>query len=437
MLSHVNASRPGHAAGEPYVRFRQRTGVDALSPADAVIARLTDAPLGDASRIDPVPLILPDADLEEIREGVRQRARALQRFLADIARGHGAFLAQREGLPNALLARILTDYGHDVDELRLCWASRDRADVCFTYAPDLVRVGDGAEWRVLEDNVGCIGGLADSWYCRCAYLAAVGVDSDADPDAVPDLCRGVQRFLAGTDAARAGVELGCDASVDGRVIRESARRAELLRRIGIRADDGSRDSCVARIVNFPSARAQYHGAFRRGEVTLLNSPYAEILGDKRLLPHVEAMISFYLGEEPRLRALGTRVVEVSDDVAAIVSGVLKLAQGAQGSSVYFLDDAQERERALRAVEQAEAMSFVLQEAAAHTRGNGGIHHDRLELRPFAFVVGDDAVVASRTPSARVPATGRRRANLGQGSRYAAVLAESSTQTGASACDPRP
>jgi len=433
ILSHVNSGSRS-AVQQPYERFLQRTGIDALSPTDAVIDWLTDAPLDDASRIHPVPLILSGAELEWLREGVRQRARALQSFLGDVACGGGAFLAQPEGMSNALLARILADYGHGLDETRRCWSSRARADACFTYAPDLVRVGNAAEWRVLEDNVGCIGGLADSWFCRRAYLAAVELDPDSGPDAVPDLCLGVQRFLEGTDASRAGVELGCDASVEGRPIRESVRRAELLRRIGVRTGNRGSDPHHARIVNFPSAGAQYHEAFRRGELTLLNGPHTAMLGDKRLLPYVEAMIRFYLREEPRLRALGTRVIEGSDAIAGIASGVLKLAHGAQGTSVYFLDDARERDRALRAVEQAAPMSFVLQEAARHARGAGPIDHERLELRPFALVVGDD-VVSSRTPSARVPAAASRRANLGQGSLYAAVLAESSAEAHAAACDP--
>ena len=423
MLSQMNASARRPPLHDPYELLRQRTGIDALSPAAAVVARLTDAPLGDASRIHPVPLVLSDVELERLRQGVRQRAHALQCFLVDVACGTGAFLAAPEGVPGALLARVIADHGHHEDEMRRCWSRRGRADACFTYAPDLVRSGDGAEWRVLEDNVGCIGGLADSWYCLRAYLAAVGLDGERDPGVTPDLCVGVRRFLAGVDPARVGLDVGCDASVDGQVIRESARRAQLLQTLGVR--EGERSGDVAKIVNFPSAGTQYREAFRRGELTMLNSPYADVLGDKRLLPYVEAMIRFYLREEPHLRALATRVIGTRDDLAHASSGVLKRGRGAQGADVYFLDDAEERERGLRAVDEAAALSFVVQEAAAHVRGVGPIEHDRLELRPFGFVTGPDGVVTSRTPSARVPAPGRRRANLGHGARYAVVLSVSS------------
>lgn len=411
---------------DEYARFRERTGVDALSPPSDVVARLGGSPLGDGSRIHPVPLILTASEVEWLSQGMRQRARALQCFFADIAGDSAGFLDTRGGVSGALVHRILAGYGYSRDELRRCWSGRGSSDVCFTYAPDLVRVGVG-EWRVLEDNVGCVGGLADSYYCQYEYLDAVGLDPAAYGTSLPDLCAGVRIFLGDVDPRFVRVELGCDGRVDdGRVILESSRRGALLRRLGLQIEDGVEDVEALRIVNFPPARSQFHESFRRGRIALLNSPFSELLGDKCLLPYVEAMVTYYLNECPTLRSLATRVIAGGvNELAALESGVVKRGNGAQGTSVYFLDDPEERDQAFCAVAEAEPMSFVVQEIASPVALPSSLHHARLELRPFAFAVGDHTLHISQTPSARVPRPNCRRANLSQGAQYAAVLGEPS------------
>jgi uncharacterized circularly permuted ATP-grasp superfamily protein len=388
------------------------------------VSRLAGGPFGDATRIHPVPVILSDRELEWLAAGTGQRARALQCFFADISYGSANFLDQPEGMPSDVVDRILPRYGHHRDDLRRCWSGRGRADVCFTYAPDLIRDKDGL-WRVLEDNIGCIGGLADSYYCQREYLEAVDLDPASHSEGMPDLCRGVQAFLGDADARLVSVELGCDGHVDGQPIRESERRAALLRRLGLHVVNRTEAVTVSRIVNFPPARQRYYEAFSRGNLGLLNAPQVELLGDKCLLPYVEAMVRFYLKEEPRLHALPTRVIDGIQDVIELKSGVVKRGCGAQGSSVYFLDDAQERDQALLAVAEAGPTSFVVQELASAVALPGSLDHNRVELRPFAFVLGNDPVQSSHIPSARVPLPTQRRANLSRGAHYAAVLCEPS------------
>jgi len=394
-----------------------------LAPANEVVTRLEDAPLGDASRIHPVPLILTTAERDWLRGATHQRARALQCFFADIAGGTAEFLDRPDGMPSALADRVLASHGHRRDDLRRCWSRRTRADVCFTYAPDLIRAAD-RPWRVLEDNIGCIGGLADSYYCQRAYLEAVKLDPRAYGEEVPDLCRGVQAFLAEADVSAVGIELGCDGQVDGKVIRESARRGALLGRIGLPVGQRGGDATASHIVNFTPAHQDRHEAFGRGDLTMLNAPFVEVLGDKRLLPYIEAMVAFYLGEDAALRSLPARAIEGPGDVAGMDSGVVKHGSGAQGTAVYFLDDPIERAQAVRALSAAEPWSFVLQDAAAPAAASAPLANLRLELRPFAFVAGEH-IWASRIPSARVPRSDRRRANLSHGAHYAAVLTENS------------
>ncbi len=383
-----------------YERFARRTGVDALAPRPEVAARLIDAPFGDGASIHPIPLVLTVAERDLVADATEQRARALARFFVELARGEGGLV------PHGIVDRVLADHGVTRDELRRCWSGW--TDVCFTYAPDLVRA-DGA-WRVLEDNIGCIGGLADSYYCQEAYLAAAAIDPRAYGEEVPDLCAGVRAFLGDADPGAVVVELGCDGQVDGQVVRESARRAALLERLEL-AIDRRADAAVSHVVNFvPSRRA-----FDR--VTMLNGPHVELLGDKRFLPYVEAMVTSYLGEVPRLRALPTRAIDaIGEDDA----GVAKHARGAGGTAVYFLDDAAERAEAERAITAAGPGAFVVQDLAPPGPASDPLAC--VELRPFAFVAGD-RVHASRIPSARMPRPDRRRANLGYGARYVAVLVQ--------------
>jgi hypothetical protein len=143
----------------------------------------------------------------------------------------------------------------------------------------------------------------------------------------------------------------------------------------------------------------------------------ELLGDKRLLPYVEAMVSGYLGEAPLLRALPTRAL---DALAAGDTGVAKRGRGSGGNEVYFLDDPAERERARSAIAEAGPGAFTLQELGVAAQSADPLA--RIELRPFAFVAGD-RIHAGRIPSARLPRPERRRANLVHGARYVAVLVE--------------
>ena len=377
-----------------YDELELRTGVALRAPPPEVVARLAERPLGDAATIHAIPLVLAPAERDAIADAAAQRARALRAFFGELVRGDGG------PVPRAVVDRVLADHGVSRGDLQARWSSRD--DVCFTYAPDLVK--SHGEWCVLEDNFGCLGGLADSYFCVQAYLAAVGLGSEWSGEEPPDLVVYARDFVGEAEPTRVAVEAGCDAWLDGEAIAESTRRAALLARCGFTARDGD----VTHVVNFTRSPRAFAG------VSMLNGPYVEILGDKRLLPYVDAMIATYLAETPRLRTLPTRAL---DSIAATDTGVAKRGKGAGGTAVYFLDDAAEREQARRAVDAAGPGSFVLQELAVP---GGDDPLASVELRPFVCVT-PHRVRACRVPSARRPRTDRRRANLGQGAQYVPVL----------------
>ena len=214
----------------PYRRLAGRLGFDPLAPGAALRARLDDRPLGDDARILPVPLALDAREHAAIRRGVRQRALALHVFFGELlARGGGV-----AGCVDAdVLERVVAA---ERDELQRAPAGDE---VAFVYGPDIARGPDGG-WVVIEDNVGCVGGIADGWFVGRAYARAAGLP--ASEPASADLVLALARWRAllgdppdGWLAATRGCGPG-DAAVR---IEEDRRRAELLGLAGARMLDGA------------------------------------------------------------------------------------------------------------------------------------------------------------------------------------------------------
>jgi uncharacterized circularly permuted ATP-grasp superfamily protein len=174
-----------------YEALRCRTNRDPLAPSASAVERLRESPLGDDIRTLPVPLALEEAEYRTVQAGVAQRALALQALFDDIVTSGGWSLAAESGITSCLLEEILEGHGTGLDALRRLWESHDRAEIRFVYAPDLARRPDG-RWTVLEDNVGCVGGTADSFFVADAYARAVGLPPP-EP-AMADLVRAVGRL---------------------------------------------------------------------------------------------------------------------------------------------------------------------------------------------------------------------------------------------------
>jgi len=103
------------ADGRPraaYAAFLRRCGVDPLAPSGAALAALEGAPFGDRLRIFPVPLVIPEREYGEVLAGgVRQRARALQDFFADMVLGAQRILSPDGPLPAREVRAVWDDEG--------------------------------------------------------------------------------------------------------------------------------------------------------------------------------------------------------------------------------------------------------------------------------------------------------------------------------------
>lgn len=406
----------------PYRAFRRRTGRDPFDPSPSSVAALSRRPLGDRYSILPIPLILDDREYREtIARGVRQRALALQSLLWNIV------CSRETPLPAGIVPRILQQERIGADELAGWWKDKSREDVRFTYAPDLVRNPQGS-WCILEDNVGCVGGIVDSRLVVERFLTDTGSTVDSRITGRAGLVQAVHAFLAGVERTAASADVlaipgpDCDPEV--------RRTREILGAAGLRLLNETEAVQAPRaVVNFETTGLTRDLFGKRG-TALMTAPGIDILGNKLLLPFMDAIVSSYCGEEPVLRTAHTALYE---NVPADPSGwVLKKTNGCQGKEVVFLDELSDADRrridttvdawggAEWAVLQRRVSASFLPVSPA-----AAWHRFQVELRPIGFVIGDETCIVSDYVSGRAISnlSGRSLGNMSQGAHYVAVLRE--------------
>ena len=388
----------------------------------------------------PVPLVLADQEYAALAQAVRQRALALQRLFLDLVRGDTAVL-RNIGVPEGVVGEILCSAGDVPDAWTRAWRGKDLEAVRFTYAPDLVRAPDG-QWLVLEDNVGCVGGVVDAdlvveRVCRC-----LGVSLHPSVPHGPSFERAVAAFLTRTGVAptaTTAAALLTPASADHES--EEHRKAAAVLGLGLRvlppsSEEAERVPPLAALVNFePHVGAGTPGLlerlFERG-CALMTAPGAGVLGHKAWLPFADAIVSSYSGEAPLLR---TATTELFRGLPADASDwVLKRGDGCQGQAVVFLDHlgaAARHELERRARSWGPASGAVLQRRVRASvlpirrGGDGPSDAWQVELRPVVYVVGAATALVAECPSARVfvNVDGRGVGNMSRGAHYLAVMRE--------------
>jgi hypothetical protein len=342
-----------------------------------------------------------------------------------------------------VLDEILITDGTSLDRLRQVWQTRTREAVRFVYGPDLARGPDG-RWVVLEDNVGCVGGSADSYFVSERYRQATGLADCTACHGRPDLATAVQRWCdrLGRDAASDAVAvLGCESSagdVWALQVREDTRRRLILDDLGIAVIDcgeldsrhGAGDGPTA-VVNF-NVEESWSGRFGATAVALLNAPGTGVLGNKALLPWADEVVRFYLNEDPILRTPHTRLIAGGALPRDRENWVLKAATGRQGTDVVVLRwQSEERLRLVadRVRGPWGGAAAVLQRYVEPSRlsptGPCGWDGLRIEIRPVSYVLGWNDVHAAEQSLGKAVSDYdvRRLNNISQGACYLPVLRE--------------
>jgi hypothetical protein len=434
----TGAKRPAYAA------LDARTSRSVADPPVEVVAPLGRKGIVGSEGIHPVPLVLDEAEYHDVLvPGVRQRAFALQELFADIALGAGTIVASGL-LSSDDLEHILRSEGVDLGTVRRLWRGQERDQIRFVYGPDMVR-DDGGRWQVLEDNVGCVGGVADGRAVLQAYLETTGVRPASELAPASDLDRAVRAFLD-----RVGLALGVPGlyGIPGTPSSsplydfETVWKGEALRSLGVEvasaealldrlARGGTRCSAL---INLGATLARSYRrlaevAFADRAVPTFGPPCVGLIASKSFHALGEALVALYLDQPLLLKTPPTQLLR-DLPTALPERGVLKRSNGCEGTEVFFLDQLTEpaTERALLdalatwgpcgAIIQAPVARSVLAPPGTPLETAPSV-----ELRPIVYVLGWRTALVGEIVTARAVQPGRRRGNISRGARFLPVLRE--------------
>ena len=363
--------------------------------------------------VDLLPRIVPGHEWAQLTEGLIQRARAIEAFLAD---AYGPAQLVKDGVLS--LNTLHRSPGWRQEGTRLP-PGVVRAPVM---GFDLVR-NELGNWRVLEDNVRVPSGAA--------YAVAMRELMDA---VAPDLARpaglldphSALRQLAGTlrAAARTRGEpavallsdgAGNSAWFEHRLLAERAGLLLLQPGEVVVQDEHvlTRDGRVVdvlylrldvEVVDLQDEQgrdvgAQIFAAAAAGAVSLANAPGNGLADDKSMYCYLPDIISYYLGERPKLAGVPTYRCADPDERRAVLERVGELVtkpiDGYGGGGVLIGPNASASEVAQRRREiDREPAGWVAQELvllSSHPTFDGHTLEPRhVDLRAFVYVTGTGA-----------------------------------------------
>ena len=385
---------------------------------------------------DAVPRLIDAREWEALAAGLIQRARALDAFFAD---AHGA----REALDAGVVPADAVETSP--------WYERDLIDISppavgiGIAGPDVVRGGDG-RLLVLEDNVRTPTMLAYAVVGRGMVERQLAARAPG-----PELREAVRAAIGGMVAAAAPwtgepaaailgdgrenwlhweiealgrllglpvVELDDLRLSGGRlVLVESGRPVDVLwRRTSEERlrDDAGRLNALGEALLTP---------LRHGRLAVVNAFGTGVADDKRVLPYVEDLVRFFLGEEPLLPSARTYDLahRATFDAALERLGelVIKPRDGSGGRGVLIGPAATpaQLERMRRRLE-TEPGRWIAQETVAlsthPTLVDGRLEARHVDLRPYVVRRGAEYEVLPLAFSRFSPAVGDLVVNCSQG-----------------------
>ncbi|MGD8149390.1 circularly permuted type 2 ATP-grasp protein [Ornithinimicrobium sp. Y1694] len=368
--------------------------------------------------LDIVPRIIEAATWSHVEEGVTQRVRALEAFLADV---YGAL-------------QIVTD---KVLPRHVVTTSKHYHRVAFGIQPvngvrvhvsgiDLIRDGNG-DFRVLEDNVRIPSGVSYVLTNRHAMTSTlpevVGTHRIRPVAAYPNrLLRALRA------AAPSGVQdpevvvltpgpfnsayfehsllarlMGCRLvegrdllTQGGRVMMRTTQGLQPVHVIYRRVDDDFLDPVAFRNDSVLGCPGLLNAA-RAGNVTIANAVGNGVADDKLMYSYVPELIRYYLGEEPILPNVDTWRLEEPEHREEVMDRldelVLKPVDGSGGKGIVIGPQASRAELdELRATVTRDPRGWiaqpVVQLSTVPTMVDEGMRPRHVDLRPFAINDGD-------------------------------------------------
>ena len=359
----------------------------------------------------PVPRLLAADEAAQLEAGLAQRVRALNAFVID-AYGERR-IADAGVIPGWV---IDTAEGYEP-----ALAGRWPAGVVpiGVAGLDLVRAPDGT-FQVLEDNLRMPSGIAYAVAAARGLRAALPFEGPAHDDGadrlLPGLLRAVREARRGRDEPSIAV-VADGASSAARYEHEVAARclgAPLLRVDELYTDGDRLLYCDARgavqTIDVVYRRCDEDrlfgddgeltrlgglllGPWLAGEIAIVNGFGTGVGDDKLVHAYVEAMIGFYLGEEPLVRSVATLDLTRDENLRCLLDApqeyVVKPRRGQGGAGVVVCAHAGDDDvrRCLQEVRE-EPDEFVAQPlvplSTAPTLIGDSLLPRHVDLRPFVF-----------------------------------------------------
>jgi uncharacterized circularly permuted ATP-grasp superfamily protein len=447
-LQHASGPPDAPGVASPY---RPGAGDEALTPEgrprpvyDQVIGELAEADLSGISEIvkrhlrerrvsfrseggsrafhvDPVPRILEAAEWDGLAIGMRQRARALNAFIADV---YGDQRIVKEGV---VPARVIASARHFEPQAVGVRVHGGHAPVV---GFDLVRGADG-RFAVLEENVRTPSGLAYGSAARGAVDAAVPFDPPSGRRELgPSFSslREAIRLAAPHGDGDPGTVLLSDGPLNSAWYehRELSMRLEIPvvtaneihqrdGRLRYTDEDGrSREILVVYRRTDEDRLVDERGnptwladlllePVRRGRLSVVNGLGAGIGDDKLTHAYVQDMIRFYLGQDPVLSSVHTYDLgedEVREEVVGRLDEMVvkpRAGYGGEGVVICRNAPAEDLSRIARLIREHPAR-FVAQELVAlsshPTVCDGELEPRHVDLR--AFSIGENVAPGTLT-----------------------------------------
>jgi uncharacterized circularly permuted ATP-grasp superfamily protein len=371
---------------------------------------------GETARFDPVPRILTEEEWANLEAGIGQRLRALDQFARDVYGEGRVFEA------GVLTRKAVETSAHYEPAMR---GAPVRRWISFA-GLDLVRGPDG-RFRVIEDQLRMPSGVAYAvaWRDTTRDLLPVrppqpdvsrafGELALALQDAAPEDAGSARMVILseGPSAAtwweheRLAREL-CAPTVtladleqrDGGVVAWLDGRPRPVDVVYLRTDEdrftdeNGSPTALGELLLGPAAA---------GRVAVVNAPGSGIADDKLVHGRVDELVRLYLGEEPLLPSVPSRLVEQDDELDNLVVKP-RGEMGGEGVVIWrdADDDTRKRVRAAIAAAPGRYIGQELVQLSVHpTVIDGRLELRHVDFRPYA-VLDDGGVHVLRAAASRV------------------------------------
>lgn len=437
--------RPGYAEILPF--YQKLTDAEKRKFEELSVADFQ----GD-NALDPLPRILTESDQRTLRRGVEQRGTALRLFLSDYFAGKTERFAKV--IPKPALDKIVKRAGLDG------WGGKVHPDsVAFPYGPDIMRDADGA-WRVVEDNLGYIGGPGDLVQARetlfnrlpgyagalapvndparfyrdlaqryrelakpkSGQVVMIAVPSDGEDDRLFKIYRDL-----GIEIVTPHSQKGLVFDARGAWLEEKSSGAPSRKRVGFVIVHGEHQT----FARMKSAKGMV-AALAEGRVASNYSPGVDFIDDKEFYLYVDDLVRHYLKQEPILRSLPTQrfaridangAVSVDRELLEKVFSsrekyVIKAVDGRGGDSVWVGPKISSATfKAVKGKILAEPERFIVQDY-----NHLSVVDDKIVDLRMISAVDRKGVYVSETPWGRaLPIEGDGKVNLSSRGREMTVL----------------